>query len=286
MYYKKAAITAVSTVAAASAVVAGNSIFLTSPAPAKSFSPASVSAKQQEKTKIRVLKVQVPKSLLRKSVQVQVKGPKGFLHEIDVYTTSKTIFVSVPSRGYYSVSISAKDKPVKKTTTIPAIDKEIPDVSETPEDNNKNIEEEVEEEIEDEEGEDEDEDEEEEDDDDYYSPTPSQSSSPSQSPAPTQSSPPANNPTDGTFLGSIANPGYGDIQVQITVAGGKLTAVKTVKYPVDISTSARINKKAVPILEASALSSNGTSVTAVSGATYTYNGFKNSLKTALSKAGL
>jgi uncharacterized protein with FMN-binding domain len=105
-------------------------------------------------------------------------------------------------------------------------------------------------------------------------------------PAPTSPTTPA--PTvlsPGTYLGSATDPGYGQIQVQVTVTGSKLTAVKAVRYPTGLRRSATINARAIPKLQASALAAQSTSFAGVSGATYTTSGFKTSLQSALQKAG-
>ncbi|WP_459524369.1 FMN-binding protein [Leuconostoc lactis] len=90
---------------------------------------------------------------------------------------------------------------------------------------------------------------------------------------------------DGTYLGTDASYQYGAIQVQITVANGKITQVKTVKYPTDSHRTAAINAQALPVYEKSAVSAQSAHFSNISGATETWHGFQVSLKNALSQVG-
>lgn len=90
---------------------------------------------------------------------------------------------------------------------------------------------------------------------------------------------------DGTYLGTDASYEYGTIQVQITVANGKITQVKTVKYPTDSHRTAAINAQALPVYEKSAVSAQSAHFSNISGATETWHGFQASLKQAISQAG-
>ena len=90
---------------------------------------------------------------------------------------------------------------------------------------------------------------------------------------------------DGTYLGTDASYEYGSIQVQITVANGKITQVKTVKYPTDSHRTAAINAQALPVYEKSAVSAQSAHFSNISGATETWHGFQASLKQAISQAG-
>lgn len=90
---------------------------------------------------------------------------------------------------------------------------------------------------------------------------------------------------DGTYLGTDASYQYGAIQVQITVANGKITQVKTVKYPTDSHHTAAINAQALPVYEKAAVSAQSAHFSNISGATETWHGFQASLRNALSQAG-
>jgi uncharacterized protein with FMN-binding domain len=98
-------------------------------------------------------------------------------------------------------------------------------------------------------------------------------------PAPTKSSAPAR--PSGTFTGSDENTQYGDVQVQITVSNGKITDVNDVQQPSDNTAS-----QAVSQLNQEVLTAQSANIQAVSGATYTSQGYIGSLQQAVNKAGL
>ncbi len=89
---------------------------------------------------------------------------------------------------------------------------------------------------------------------------------------------------DGTYTGSLANAYYGDVQVQATIAGGKITGVNFLQYPSDRSTSRSINGQAMPYLQQEAIVAQSGQVNIVSGATDTSQAFIQSLTSALTQA--
>lgn len=89
---------------------------------------------------------------------------------------------------------------------------------------------------------------------------------------------------DGTFTGSAASTPYGPMQVRITVASGRITAVTVPEYPQGSRRDAEINAVAVPQLVDETLSAQSASVDMVSGATYTSQGYVASLQSALDQA--
>ncbi|MHC5905881.1 FMN-binding protein [Streptomyces sp. S6] len=105
----------------------------------------------------------------------------------------------------------------------------------------------------------------------YEAGTPSSADSSSQAPAPSVA---------GTvFSGTTVSTEKGDVQVQITYVGGRITAVKMLKQPDHPQTTA-----AVPKLVASTLKAQSAQIDTVSGATLTSNGYKKSLQAALDAA--
>ena len=106
-------------------------------------------------------------------------------------------------------------------------------------------------------------------------------------PAPATPAPapkPAGQYADGTYTGSVADAYYGNVQVRVTISGGRLTGVKFVQYPSDRSTSVYINGQAMPLLTQEALQAQGAKVSGVSGATDTSIAFRQSLGAALALA--
>ena len=76
------------------------------------------------------------------------------------------------------------------------------------------------------------------------------------------------------------------MQVQLTVSGGKVTAVDVVEYPNSNGRDQEINAQALPILVKETLSAQSAKIDMVSGATYTSEGYLTSLQSALDQAGL
>lgn len=89
---------------------------------------------------------------------------------------------------------------------------------------------------------------------------------------------------DGTYTGSSVSTRFGPVQVRITVSGGTITAVTVPAYPQNDNRSAQINATAVPKLVSATLTAQSASVSNVSGATYTTNGYRTSLQNAIDAA--
>jgi uncharacterized protein with FMN-binding domain len=89
-----------------------------------------------------------------------------------------------------------------------------------------------------------------------------------------------------TVTGGAADTPFGPVQVQITVANGKIVSAKTVQVPMETSHDQRINTQAVPILNQEAVSAQSAHIDTVSGATYTSEGYSSSLQSAIDAAHL
>ncbi|MBR8640788.1 FMN-binding protein [Streptomyces tuirus] len=87
-----------------------------------------------------------------------------------------------------------------------------------------------------------------------------------------------------TVTGSAAQTQYGPVQVRITVAGGKITKAEAVQAPKG-GRSDQITSNSVPRLNQAAVAAGNAQIDAVSGATYTSAGYKQSLQSALDQAG-
>ena len=94
-------------------------------------------------------------------------------------------------------------------------------------------------------------------------------------------------PSTGTsqFTGPMASDPYGNVQVQITVSGGKIVDVVALALPVG-GHSGRISNYVAPILRTQALAAQSAAIDGVSGATYTSQAYAASLQGALDQAGL
>ena len=88
---------------------------------------------------------------------------------------------------------------------------------------------------------------------------------------------------DGTYT-SVASPNaYGEIQLQVTVAGGQITTITTVKAPTH-GRSQSVNAQALPMLTERAISAQSADIQFVSGATETSTAFVNSLQDAINQS--
>ena len=89
---------------------------------------------------------------------------------------------------------------------------------------------------------------------------------------------------DGTYTGSSMTTRFGPVQVQITVSGGQITAAQAVDYPNDNPRDQQINQYAIPRLVSETLSAQSANIDMVSGATYTSDGYIQSLQSAIDQA--
>jgi uncharacterized protein with FMN-binding domain len=117
------------------------------------------------------------------------------------------------------------------------------------------------------------------------SPSPSPSSSrPSSSSSSSSSG--SSTPTSRTVTGDEAQTRFGPVQVRITVRSGKLAGVSATEYPTESPRDQEINSFAIPQLNQEAASAGNAQIDMISGATFTSQGYIESLQSALDKAGL
>jgi len=93
----------------------------------------------------------------------------------------------------------------------------------------------------------------------------------------------------GTTTGAAAAPAPAAAAAPAATSGtfnGKVTAAKAVAYPSGGGRDQQINGYAIPILNSEAVSASSASIQMVSGATFTSNGYINSLQSALDQAKL
>jgi len=82
-------------------------------------------------------------------------------------------------------------------------------------------------------------------------------------------------------MGAAADTRYGPVQVQIIVSGGRITSARTLQVPQQSSKDRRINSAAVPILNNETVQAQSARIDTVSGATYTSEGYAQSLQSAI-----
>ncbi len=105
-------------------------------------------------------------------------------------------------------------------------------------------------------------------------------------PAASSSSAPGSASGTRTATGDTAQTRWGPVQVRVTVRDGRLTDVTALAYPQDNPRDQEINSYALPQLRREALAAQSAEIDTVSGATYTSDGYRQSLQSALDSAGL
>ncbi|HKV30926.1 MAG TPA: FMN-binding protein [Candidatus Dormibacteraeota bacterium] len=115
--------------------------------------------------------------------------------------------------------------------------------------------------------------------------TPSASPSASDSSVPTPTpSPTGRTYRDGQYTGQDFPNQFGDTQVKVTIAGGRITDVQAVQLPFDRQRSAEISQYAAPRLHDEVLQAQTAQIDSLSGATYTSDAYAQSVQSALDQA--
>jgi uncharacterized protein with FMN-binding domain len=87
-----------------------------------------------------------------------------------------------------------------------------------------------------------------------------------------------------TVTGALVSTPYGQVQVQVSLLGKRITNVTALHLTDSSDTSVQISASAEPTLRSEALSAQSANIDLVSGATYTSEGYKASLQAALDAA--
>lgn len=112
----------------------------------------------------------------------------------------------------------------------------------------------------------------------------SSSSSSQSSPLSSPSSSAAANGSTRTVTGDAIDTRFGPVQVRITLSGKKITKVDVLQYPSEGARDMEISSAALPELNQEAIAAQSAQIDAVSGATFTSDGYTRSLQSALDKA--
>jgi uncharacterized protein with FMN-binding domain len=110
---------------------------------------------------------------------------------------------------------------------------------------------------------------------------------PAGSPPPSpRSSPPAQRPLSAarTVDGVVVRTRYGDVQVAVVFNGSRIVDVKALQLPFDRRRSQDISNQAAPLLHEEVLQAQSAQIDTIGGATYTSDGYAESLQSALDKA--
>ncbi len=86
-----------------------------------------------------------------------------------------------------------------------------------------------------------------------------------------------------TVTGDAADTRYGPVQVKLTAVNGTISSVDAIVYPQGTPRDQEINSYAIPQLNQEALAAGSANIDIVSGATYTSDGYAQSLQSALDK---
>lgn len=105
---------------------------------------------------------------------------------------------------------------------------------------------------------------------------------PSPTSGPTTAAPPAATPR--TVVGAAITTPYGPVQLRVQLSGTRILAITPLQLPSGYSRDYAINSYAVPVLTQEAMTAQSARIDAVSGATYTSDGYAQSLQSALDQA--
>jgi uncharacterized protein with FMN-binding domain len=89
-----------------------------------------------------------------------------------------------------------------------------------------------------------------------------------------------------TYAGDAVMTRFGNVQVQITVKDGTITAADVLQVPWNDRHDQMINSAAVPVYNQEAVSAQSAQIDVVSGATYTWEGYTQSLQSAIDQANI
>jgi len=96
----------------------------------------------------------------------------------------------------------------------------------------------------------------------------------------------SNSSAAGTYKGNTVQTRFGPVQVQITVANGKITDVTALQLTNTDGKSIQISNRAAPLLRSKVLAAQSANVQTVSGATITSDAYLTSLQAAIDAANL
>jgi len=101
---------------------------------------------------------------------------------------------------------------------------------------------------------------------------------------PSPSSAATGSPAASVVNGTVAQTQWGPVQVQVHIAGHRITDVKALVFPSGSGHDQAINSYALPLLRQEVLSAQSARIDSVSGATVTSGGYRESLQAALDAA--
>lgn len=115
-------------------------------------------------------------------------------------------------------------------------------------------------------------------------PVPSTSAGASSAASPKSSAASTAAPASRTLAGQAVQTRYGIVQVQVVLSGSTIQSVGYLQLTADDPRSEEINSQAAPILVQQTMQAQSANIDGVSGATYTSEGYQQSLQSALDQA--
>ncbi len=91
--------------------------------------------------------------------------------------------------------------------------------------------------------------------------------------------------TGTTVTGDVVQTRFGPVQVQLRMAGSSIDSVQVLQYPNGNQKDAEISSRALPVLIQETIDQQSAAIDMVSGATYTSQGYLESLQSALDQVG-
>jgi uncharacterized protein with FMN-binding domain len=88
-----------------------------------------------------------------------------------------------------------------------------------------------------------------------------------------------------TATGEAVPTRYGNVQIRVTLSGGKIAKLEALQLPANDPRTVQISTWAEPQLRQSALTKQSAAIDSISGATFTSAGYEVSLQSALDKLG-
>jgi uncharacterized protein with FMN-binding domain len=85
----------------------------------------------------------------------------------------------------------------------------------------------------------------------------------------------------GQFTGTAVQTSYGTVQVQVTMQNGRITDVQALQLPTGRGHTQQLSAYAGPQLRSEVLAAQSANVNTISGATYTSEGYMQSVQSAL-----
>jgi uncharacterized protein with FMN-binding domain len=94
----------------------------------------------------------------------------------------------------------------------------------------------------------------------------------------------AGSTTAGWLRGPAVDTKFGPVQVTVHISGDRITDVQALRLPADTKLSQRISAYARPLLQREVLRAQSARIDTISGATFTSQGYRQSLQAALDSA--